>query len=128
MGTLFSTGAGRSDAMLTNKSMNWRAVLVNTRVTDVLRATDTAGGAPDRDRRHTQRLLTGAKLQDVARYAEALAEHKAREARLVEESEDDEQLDERPDDVPSKATITIKEINDNRCYYWQWRDSDKNPV
>jgi hypothetical protein len=71
-------------------------------------------------------------LQDVARYAEALAEHKAREARLVEESEDDEQLDERPDDlpddVPSKATITIKEINDNRCYYWQWRDSDKNPV
>jgi hypothetical protein len=35
-------------------------------------------------------------LQHVARYAEELAEHKAREARLEEESEDDE-IDERPD-------------------------------
>ncbi|MFC7078271.1 hypothetical protein [Haloarcula halophila] len=65
-------------------------------------------------------------LQHVARYADELAEHKAREARL-EESEDDE-IDERPDDlpddVPSKATITIKEINDNRYYYWQWREGD----
>jgi hypothetical protein len=30
-----------------------------------------------------------------------------------------------PDDVPGKATITIKEINDNRYYYWQWRDGEK---
>jgi len=30
-----------------------------------------------------------------------------------------------PDDVPAKATITVKEINDNRYYYWQWRDGDK---
>jgi len=29
-----------------------------------------------------------------------------------------------PDDVPAKATITIKEINDNRYYYWQWREGD----
>ena len=68
-------------------------------------------------------------LQHVARYAEELAEHKAREARLEEESEDDEigeRLDDLPDDVPSKATITIKEINDNRYYYyWQWREGDK---
>ena len=67
-------------------------------------------------------------LQDVARYAEGLAEHKAREARLEADSDEDE-IDERPDDlpddVPSKATITIKEINDNRYYYWQWRDGDK---
>jgi hypothetical protein len=67
-------------------------------------------------------------LQHVARYAEALAEHKAREARLEAESDEDE-IDERPDDlpeeVPSKATITIKEINDNRYYYWQWREGDK---
>ena len=67
-------------------------------------------------------------LQHVARYAEELAEHKAREARLKEESEEDE-IDNRPDDipenVPSKATITIKEINDNRYYYWQWREGDK---
>jgi len=62
-------------------------------------------------------------LQHVARYAEELAEHKAREARLKEESEDDEIGDrpnDLPDEVPSKATITIKEINDNRYYYWQW--------
>ncbi len=67
-------------------------------------------------------------LQDVARYAEALAEHKAREDHLKEESDDDK-MDDRPDDlpedVPTKATITIKEINDNRYYYWQWREGDK---
>ena len=67
-------------------------------------------------------------LQQVARYAEELAEHKAREARLKEEAAEDK-IDERPDDfpdeVPSKATITIKEINDNRYYYWQWREGDK---
>ena len=67
-------------------------------------------------------------LQHVTRYAEALAEHKAREARLEEESDEDgveERPDDLPDDVPPKATITIKEINDNRYYYWQWRDGDK---
>jgi hypothetical protein len=68
------------------------------------------------------------KLQHVAQYAEELAEHKAREHRLEEESDDDEsseRSEDFPDDVPSKATITIKEINDNRYYYWQWRESDK---
>ena len=67
-------------------------------------------------------------LQNVARYAEALAEHKAQEARLKEESDGDEieeRPDDLPDDVPAKATITIKEINDNRYYYWQWREGDK---
>ena len=67
-------------------------------------------------------------LQDVARYAEALSEHKAREARLEEESDGDEieeRPDDLPDDVPVKATITIKEINDNRYYYWQWREGNK---
>ena len=67
-------------------------------------------------------------LQHIARYAEELAEHKAREARLNEESSGratEIRPDELPDDVPSKATITIKEINDNRYYYWQWRDGDK---
>ncbi len=61
-------------------------------------------------------------------YAEALAEHKERKVHL-EESTDQEVVEERPDDlpddVPAKATITIKEINDNRYYYWQWRDGDK---
>ncbi|GAA0523711.1 hypothetical protein SAMN04488066_106157 [Halorubrum aquaticum] len=67
-------------------------------------------------------------LLDVATYAEALAEHKVREARL-EESPDQEEVEERPDelpdDVPAKATITIKDINDNRYYYWQWRDGEQ---
>ena len=63
-------------------------------------------------------------LQHVVRYAEELAEHKSREAHLEEETEEDD-IDERPDDIPSKATITIKEINDNRYYYWQWRDGEK---
>ena len=67
-------------------------------------------------------------LRDVATYAEALAEHKEREARLEEspdQEEAEEQPDELPDDVPAKATITIKEINNNRYYYWQWRDGEK---
>ncbi|CAP15108.1 MULTISPECIES: hypothetical protein [Halobacteriales] len=67
-------------------------------------------------------------LQHIAQYAEGLAEHREREARLAEQDEE-EQIEERPedlpDDVPSKATITIKEINDNRYYYWQWREGEK---
>ncbi|WP_135665738.1 hypothetical protein [Halorhabdus rudnickae] len=67
------------------------------------------------------------RLQQIARYAEVMAEHKAREARIEEESDGDE-IDERPDDlpddVPAKATITVKEINDNRYYYWQWREGE----
>ena len=62
------------------------------------------------------------RLRRVARYAEALADHKVRS----EEAADDE-TDDRPDvpdGVPAKATITVKEINDNRYYYWQWRDGD----
>ena len=64
-------------------------------------------------------------LRDVATYAEALAEHKEREARLEESArqvEAKERPDDLPDDVPAKATVMIKEINDNG-YYWQWRDS-----
>jgi hypothetical protein len=67
-------------------------------------------------------------LQHVARYVEALVAHKAREGPTEEESDGDESVerhDDLPDDVPSKATITIKEINDNRYYYWQWRDGQK---
>ena len=67
-------------------------------------------------------------LRHVASYAEDLAEYRERAARLAEGEEEDE-VEERseglPDDVPTKATITVKEINDNRYYYWQWRDGDK---
>ncbi|MDS0243539.1 MULTISPECIES: hypothetical protein [Haloferax] len=68
------------------------------------------------------------RLRDVGRYAEELAEHKEREARLEDESPEgelEERSDDLPDDVPTKATITVKEINDNRYYYWQWREGDK---
>ena len=67
-------------------------------------------------------------LRYVARYAEALASHKARGAQPDEESADDqneERPDDIPDDVPAKATITIKAINGNRYYYWQWREGEK---
>jgi hypothetical protein len=66
-------------------------------------------------------------LQQVARYAEQLAEHKAREDRLDEETAEDEieeRSEDRPEDVPSKATVTVKEINDNRYYDWQWREGE----
>jgi hypothetical protein len=60
-------------------------------------------------------------------HAEELAEHKEREARLDEDSDDEieERPENLPDDVPTKATITTKEINGNRYYYWQWRDGEK---
>ena len=67
-------------------------------------------------------------LRDVGRYAKALAEYKERETRLKEEADDtdvEERTDDLPDDVPAKATITIKEINDNRYYYWQWREVNR---
>ena len=71
---------------------------------------------------------TPGRLRDVATYAEELAELKERETHLEEEPNQDEaeeRPDDLPDDVPAKATITIKEINDNRYYYWQWRDGDQ---
>lgn len=67
-------------------------------------------------------------LRHVAKYAEELAEHREREARLAEDDENavaEERPEDLPDEVPSKATITIKKINDNRYYYWQWREGDK---
>ena len=68
------------------------------------------------------------RLREIATYAEALAEHMEREARLTEPADEEsveERPDDLPDDVPAKATITIKEINDNRYYYWQWREGEK---
>ena len=64
------------------------------------------------------------RLRQVAAYAEELAAHKEREDRLATESDGETLDDDLPEDVPSKATITIKEINDNRYYYWQWREGD----
>jgi len=72
--------------------------------------------------------ITPKQLRDVATYAEELAELKEQETHCEDELDQDK-ADERPDDlpdgVPAKATITIKEINDNRYYYWQWRDGNQ---
>ncbi|USZ73656.1 hypothetical protein [Natronosalvus halobius] len=67
-------------------------------------------------------------LRDIARYTEELAEYREREVRLAEDEENNdvkERPEDLPDDVPSKATITVKEINDNSYYYWQWRAGEK---
>ncbi|WP_254538737.1 hypothetical protein [Halomarina litorea] len=67
-------------------------------------------------------------LRQVARYAETLANHReqmANHGEAADKAEPDERSEDRPDDVPPKATITIKEINDNRYYYWQWREGDR---
>ncbi|MGB9964060.1 hypothetical protein [Halobacterium hubeiense] len=60
-------------------------------------------------------------LRAVATYADELARYRAEEAVEVAEDAD---TDDRPENVPVKASITVKEINDNRYYYWQWRDRD----
>lgn len=67
-------------------------------------------------------------LRQFARYAEALADRRERPASGDDERSDDEatgQAADRPADVPGKATVTTKEINDNRYDYWQWRDGDR---
>ena len=70
--------------------------------------------------------LSADQLRDLAKYAESLAEYREREAGLEAEDESsDEEPSDRPDGVPAGASITIKEINDNRYRYWQWRDGDK---
>jgi len=70
--------------------------------------------------------LTADQLRELAKYAESLAEYREREARLkTEEESSDEAPDDRPDEVPAGASVTVKEINDNRYRYWQWRDGDK---
>jgi hypothetical protein len=70
--------------------------------------------------------LSADQLRELARYAESLAEYRDQETRLEGEDESsDKAPNNRPDEVPSGASVTIKEINDNRYRYWQWRDGDK---
>ncbi|GGM73815.1 hypothetical protein J2752_002666 [Halarchaeum rubridurum] len=66
-------------------------------------------------------------LRAVERYADALTQYRERETRLTEENQDEveDRPKELPDDVPTRATLTTKEINGNRYYYWQWRDGEK---
>ncbi len=73
--------------------------------------------------------LDAVTLFSIACYAEALAESKNEDKDIAGESDGgepilDDQGDELPDDVPSKASLVQKEINDNRYWYYQWRDGD----
>jgi hypothetical protein len=75
-------------------------------------------------------------LRAVAAYAGRLAAHRedgdppttdgsgTDQAERPEAADDASPIDQ-PADVPSGATLTVKEINDNRYYYWQWRDGDQ---
>lgn len=71
-------------------------------------------------------------LREIANRATALANEKEAEleVELSEREVDDGELPEEireqePDEAPSKAGITIKTINDNRYYYYQWREGDQ---
>lgn len=72
-------------------------------------------------------------LQEISPYAEALAAAKEAEAEAELEDgdeevvrEDSEDIDDLPDDVPTKASVVVKEINSNHYYYYyQWREGSK---
>lgn len=70
-------------------------------------------------------------LQAISRYAEALVAAKEAEAEAELEDgdeevvrEDSEDIDDLPDDVPTKASVVVTEINSNH-YYYQWREGSK---
>ncbi|WP_440991969.1 hypothetical protein [Haloarchaeobius baliensis] len=66
-------------------------------------------------------------LREAANYAFALATYRERESRL-DDGDSGEAPPEpisRPAEVPAKASLTTKTINENRYYYWQWREGDR---
>ena len=75
--------------------------------------------------------LTPRQLDDIARTAERKAEEQRRQNRIEQKEENgDEEAadpcgDPLPNDVPAKATLTKKTINDNEYWYWQWREGDE---
>lgn len=71
-------------------------------------------------------------LRDIADYAGALAEFRQAgtgEEKVVEDAGEEVETDHDEEfgrcDAPSRATRVIKEINENRYYYWQWREGEK---
>ena len=73
-------------------------------------------------------------LREVARRAQEIAD--AKMVQELSEDDDEDELDEFDeeleredldrDEAPAGATLTVKTINDNDYYYWQWRaDSGK---
>ena len=69
-------------------------------------------------------------LRQIATHAEKLASWKEVHAEAAKEEEDvvhEDRTDDsdRPEGVPAKANIVEKNINDNRYYYYQWREGEK---
>ena len=78
----------------------------------------------------TLEQLTADDLEAVSQYATVLAKFKRANVETGNEKDgkevgEDRPDEDRPDGVPNRATLTIKEINDNRYYYWQWREGEK---
>ena len=72
------------------------------------------------------RSLSADQLRELAKYTESLAKYRERKVRREADGQSaDEAPEDRPDGVPDRASVTTKEINDNRYYYWQWRDGDQ---
>lgn len=118
--------SNRPTTKLTNKYIVLVSVLVNTTSAMSYEPPPTPTELPT-NIVETLEKSSPQVLREVARYANELAAYREREARLDEVAEDDieERPEDLPDDVPTRATITIKEINENRYYYWQWRDGDR---
>lgn len=99
---LQSAGTRTAQVPLTNKTLVSWAVLVNTKVADVRRASDLTSGPPD-EIVNTLNDSDPEQLRDAATCAEALAEHEEREER-PEESAEQEAVEERPDNLPDGAS------------------------
>jgi len=71
-------------------------------------------------------------LRRIAAHAETLADWKEAQAEAELKDgddevvrEDSEDVEDLPHDVPTKASVVIKEINDNRYEYYQWREGSQ---
>lgn len=71
-------------------------------------------------------------LRTIAAYAEELADYQEVKAGAKMADEEDEimhetseDINDLPEDVSPKASVVVKEINNNRYEYYQWREGDK---
>jgi isocitrate dehydrogenase kinase/phosphatase len=66
-------------------------------------------------------------LREIAAHAEELADWKEAQAAAEMEEEDEvrEDAEDLPDDVPAKAGVVTKTINENQYQYYQWREGDQ---
>ena len=94
-----------------------------------------ADGLPD-DLEAELAELDPDELDDVSQRIRELAEQKREQESQESEGEGsgeeedretvtDSHGDELPKSVPAKASLTVKTINGNEYYYWQWRAGEK---